>query len=493
MLTPASLRGFLSQETPRSPIAEISRAAFRNLQFKTTWPFHAFFLISLVVSGLLFPWRVFDELRLDFGSPLAARGRILSVGAPGTDASTNPVSRVRFVFHTESGQEVFATSYGAALPREGSEVKIQYLAQKPQAARVRSHSLSRFGYAGALALVGPLFLGCILSYVRRRRSTILFLLERGTYARGYVVNLKNVNRADTRTRHCVISLQIPDRDHARSVDYKSSDSSEIALAEFKKHENAQIDILYNPDKPSQLLLAEALLGERMYSQEVRIDVAPARHVRRPAIPVEAPSRPKNAKTRIFNDRAGAVTLWIPRRGGKPLTWNDIGFCVLGCIVTIAPLGFVWDSVIRGGLILVFAACFMLAACLALLTAVNVLWEQQEIVLGNTLITIRRKGLFSRSNEIPVSAVTAVSLASFAPEGFLRALRHFSTLISIGYHAGTARRELESYGAWVCPTIEWQPGKTVVFGEMLSLEERKWLIAFLAAHVENRRECSSGIA
>ncbi|MFO0915058.1 MAG: hypothetical protein U0795_19010 [Pirellulales bacterium] len=235
--------------------------------------------LGTVAMALVFPWRLMDELRLDFGQPARVDGRITDVkdtgwtvqlGRParGNPRPVKSVSRVRFTFvPVKGGEPVEGTCFVDGQPRNlgvvpGRPVPIEYRADYPYACRLVGSRLTKFGYQSILiALIPAWGLWRAVSLFRTRREAVQIL-------RTGIASQAKINRVEPvwpRLRRWTglpaawrVHVSIPAEGVQLPASYLA-DQRQAVLAKAFLAGNRPLSVLYDYPIPEQVVPVDHLL------------------------------------------------------------------------------------------------------------------------------------------------------------------------------------------------------------------------------------------
>lgn len=182
---------FASQLPPRAVPEPLLAIALRGeRRWQTTLALSA--VICALLTVILFPFEIIDDLRLDVGGE-DARGVVLSSIYANRTLGDNVlmpkrlVFRVRFRFSNNRIPEHEATSLFTGYLKPGTEIDVEYLPSDPTVARAKD---GYFVPGGLWELLWSLMFAALPVFgvwnYRRWRRNRLALLVHGTQVQGYI-------------------------------------------------------------------------------------------------------------------------------------------------------------------------------------------------------------------------------------------------------------------------------------------------------------------
>ena len=262
-VTVEDLGAFLQQPAPRQVPANIWRKK-RHVGLLILGVF--FLVFSIPFMWLFFPWRGADELKLDFGSPEVAEGRVtairkthMTIGG-GRGRAGTPVYGVEFEFRTAAGQAMAGVSYETGSHhRSGQSVAVEYLADDPSACRVKGLRMTQAGYWAAFVVLFPLT--GLLFWVFTIRSNIRnhALLRNGVFARGEVTDVKATSTRVNNERVYKVTVSYDGPDGQTITTFRAR-GKDVKVAEKRMSSGEMVGLLYDAAKPGRVLMVDSLVG-----------------------------------------------------------------------------------------------------------------------------------------------------------------------------------------------------------------------------------------
>ncbi len=261
-VTADDIAQLLASVPPRKVPAHVRRAVQGGAGLWVGVLFGLFFgTFGMFFVWLFFPWRVFDDWRLDVEGQ-ETPGIVRS--AVETNMSINEIQVVEYVFaYMVSGREALTTSCytTGSRWREGDQVTVRYLPDEPTPARIEGARLSKGGgIVGVVVLIFPAvgygMIGLLL--ITRRRDRLL--LESGKVGE---VDVLAVDATRTQMNYQTvykITLSPLPESSDQPVVVKRWATAEINLLTSHALQKQPIFVLYDPRKPKKLIFPEALIG-----------------------------------------------------------------------------------------------------------------------------------------------------------------------------------------------------------------------------------------
>ena len=217
--------------------------------------FGAFGMIFVVI---FFPWRIVDEIRLA-SSARTAPGEIRGVTETNMSINETKVMEYTFTFSPSSGKTREGVCYTTGRHwSEGSAVTVRYLRNRPEVACVEGGRLSQGGWFGLFTLIFPLIgFGIAAGVFLGRRSTRRLLREGHTAEVDIVSDDETSVKINYQTVYR-ITLSNP-LGGGSPVTIKRAARPEVDLALKHFREKQPVFVLYDPKKPSRVMLPEALI------------------------------------------------------------------------------------------------------------------------------------------------------------------------------------------------------------------------------------------
>lgn len=181
----------ISQAPPREVAQELRALALSGRkQFK--FGLIAGATLCAVMFGVFFPWPIVEEVRLTLAG-VPGRGVVIESFHGNRTVGDNILMRkrhifvVRFSFTDDRGRQLESYCLHEGYLAPGADVEIEFLASRPQLARIRGGTFVPGGFLevafGTSFLALPLF--ALWNY-RRWRNNRLQLLSHGAYAAGSI-------------------------------------------------------------------------------------------------------------------------------------------------------------------------------------------------------------------------------------------------------------------------------------------------------------------
>lgn len=258
---------FLRQPSPRAIPDNIRRRRLSGFLGRGLalfgWCFALFGLLFLVI---FFPWRLPSELQLDLATVQTAEGTVIASektnmsegGHDGEDGT--PVHRMTFEYpHPRQGKVQGVCYRTGSGEQVGKKVPVEFIEASPSACRIKGCRLNAFSYFSSFVAIFPIIGFGLVYFSWRARRRAVGLLRDGAFALGNVteVNQTNVTVNDKRRYRVTVSLNVGGEELSASY---HAYGEEVDLARAHMANGEKVGVLYDPDRPRNMLLAETLLG-----------------------------------------------------------------------------------------------------------------------------------------------------------------------------------------------------------------------------------------
>jgi hypothetical protein len=277
-VTDQQLADFLSAPIPRAVPPELRAAALLGPRDATDYAAGLLVLAAgLLASYFMFPWRILDQLALDFGRTEREKGRIVrieptnfGIGAQDRRRRGNgggSVHRIVFSFRPAGRvDEVMGVCYRPPDVRDRwidrrQSVLVEYVPAAPRISRVVGSRLNVFGYLSVVVIGLPLLGIAILGRHWTIRRDAIQMLSHGFPVTGRVVSVEP--RRDLRGRMLQDKTQL-------TVDFETAEhpgerpvrfyvrGSDAELIKSRLASQQPLTILYDPLQTERMLLVDVL-------------------------------------------------------------------------------------------------------------------------------------------------------------------------------------------------------------------------------------------
>jgi hypothetical protein len=253
---------FLRQSVPR----QIPKNIFKRLLSPASLIFPVvfggmFFLLGSIFCAVFFPWRLPTEVVLDLGWGKQAEATVTEVQDTNMTVNQAKVRRVGYEFITDDDVKVDGHSFLTRnVPAQGALTTVFYLSGNPRANRLIGGRVNAFGYFGIFVAIFPIVgLGFLLGSLWYRRSKVR-VLRFGEFAMATVQSIESTNvRVNNETRF-KITLDVPSLGRQATVETYAY-GADVNLARQRMSSGESIGVLYDPAKPSRLLVIDRLLTD----------------------------------------------------------------------------------------------------------------------------------------------------------------------------------------------------------------------------------------
>lgn len=262
------LAALLAASPPRRVPATVKSAALRQgYTFVVAIFGLVFALLGTVFVVFFFPIHFLSDWRLS----IAGTTNVAGVEATGPlQGAVTQVVETRleindrkvwgYDFQYSLGGQVYQGSCYTTGKRwfVGQRVPVQYLPTEPQVARIAGARLSKGGNVGWFSPVFPLIgLGIAGGALRARRNT-LWLLERGRLAEAQVESVERTGAEVDYKPEYKVTLRFAEGGLRTTVTIRYHSPELVTFAETRLQSGQPVFVLYDPDKPTRLIIPEAL-------------------------------------------------------------------------------------------------------------------------------------------------------------------------------------------------------------------------------------------
>jgi hypothetical protein len=258
---------FIAQPVPREVPVNISKTSRNNGAIGMIIFGSIFAAFGSIFLFIFFPFNIFSELSIDMGNPNTARGRVtynkktsISVGGSKHNSGT-PVYEVGFEFTTNEKEEIITGKcYKTGnYYKPGNRITVEYVPGDPETSRIKGCSLDPAGYFGSFVIIFPLAGGLIAFFGIRSLLRKKNLLKNGIFASAEIKNIKRTNMRQNHQYYYKITVAFDVNGITTESTFK--DCGKQAKTAREKHQSGEpIGILYNPEKPNQILIVDSLLN-----------------------------------------------------------------------------------------------------------------------------------------------------------------------------------------------------------------------------------------
>ncbi|MGE0605840.1 MAG: DUF3592 domain-containing protein [Pirellulales bacterium] len=226
--------------------------------------FAAFGSVFLVI---FFPWRIVQELALDLGRPAVIDGTVtlseetsMSQGG-GKHRKGTPIHRIRYRFQPPGKLPSQGVCYrvGRGYP-EGKKVRIEYQPYGPSFSRIEKCRVNPFGYGGGFVLLFPAIGLTMLGFSLRGRRRQMRLLRNGLFANGQIMAVDATNLTVNNQQRYKVSVAFDAQGLPQTAIYNAY-GADVALAQRKLAASEAVGLLYDPARPSRVLLVDSLAAK----------------------------------------------------------------------------------------------------------------------------------------------------------------------------------------------------------------------------------------
>lgn len=139
----------------------------------------------------------------------------------------------------------------------GQRVPVEYLPATPEVARIVGSRLSPGGNAGWFSLILPaIFLVAVIRALLVRRNA-LWLLERGRLAEARVESVELTGSIVNYEPEYKVALRFTESGMRTTVTVRYHSPEVVTFAETRLQLSQPVIVLYDPDKPTRLIMPEA--------------------------------------------------------------------------------------------------------------------------------------------------------------------------------------------------------------------------------------------
>ncbi len=253
---------FLRQSTPRNIPANIRECLLPICAFQS------YIILGGVLLGfvllffvIFFSWNVATEMILDTAQSSQSEALVTTVEDTSMRVNKRQVKRVKYEFTTRQEQKSQGYSYFTRdIPAVDSRRTVSYLTSNPKLNRLEGGRLNPTGYWGFLIAILPtaglVFVLATLGY-RRNKMRVLRL---GQFELAQVQSIEATNVIVNKQRRFIISMDIPSqRDLGPFVHYGYG--REVDLAQQRKDSSEPLGVLFDPAKPSRMIIIDSLFSQ----------------------------------------------------------------------------------------------------------------------------------------------------------------------------------------------------------------------------------------
>ncbi len=248
---------FLGQPVPRQIPRRIWKETASSIGF-------GYIMLTMVLcfcsifQYVFFPWHL-QELALDLGTPATVIGKVTHVHKRSAKYNNNTIYDAYYEFQPPNGglEKGWSCAQNKQ-PKIGSSVMVEYVADLPWINRVKGASRNPFGYGGAFVIIFEIIPLYGLWYVFRTRRQKHNLLVNGSLGAGQVTEVKQTNVTVNNARRYKVTVSY-DTELGPQVSTYNAYRDEVRLARRKMDTATPVGILYNPDKPAQVLVVDSLM------------------------------------------------------------------------------------------------------------------------------------------------------------------------------------------------------------------------------------------
>lgn len=255
------IKEFLQQPAPRSVPARIRKLVLSTTGLNVRLLAGAGLLgFGLLVSLLFFPRKLVGELLLDHSEYRQAEARVTDLVTSRLSVNKRSVHRATYEFTVDQRKHNGSSYHTKDLPTPNGHRTVHYLASDPTVNRLAGGSLNPVGYLGALMGLFPLVGLVILFGALRNRHHRLRILRVGKFALAHVRSIDATNvRINNQLRFRItIQLESPEVPEPLEL-YRHG--PEVDLARRSLESSEPTGVLYDPARPSRLIILESLLGQ----------------------------------------------------------------------------------------------------------------------------------------------------------------------------------------------------------------------------------------
>jgi len=210
----------------------------------------------LMGFGLVFFWIFFMNSEIlslfDGDDWIETQARVTRVSPTNFSENESTVWKVQFEYEV-NGQSYLQTAYGTGYtPQEGNTVRVEYDPKKPYMARMEGLRRRPFGVFASFTLVFPLAGLLFVVFGYRRNLLNLFLLLRGHFTTGTVIDKEATNTTVNEERVYKITFEFADkRGRTHQVSTRSHEPEKLL-------DDVHEPILYLAERPELAVLFDSI-------------------------------------------------------------------------------------------------------------------------------------------------------------------------------------------------------------------------------------------
>lgn len=250
---------FLASPPPRVIPPAVKKKAMKSTMSPGYFIGLMFLGIGGVLAGVFFPWNLGDALALDFGKPTVAEGLVMRAVKTSMSENSVTIYKYEFTFTPVGGGEISGVCYSRGRKRRsGRRVIVEYLRDSPDVCRIKGCRLDPFGYWAGFTAIFPLVGFLITFFTWRGRRRKARLLSYGAFALGSIESVQRTAVRVNNQQQFKITVSFNANGGPRQITYKAY-GGEVRLAKSKMHSGEKVGLLYDPNRPKRMLLANTLI------------------------------------------------------------------------------------------------------------------------------------------------------------------------------------------------------------------------------------------
>lgn len=258
-VTADDIAQLLASAPPRLVPAHVAKAALsRSASTAGAVVGFIFAVMGLGFTTLFFPRHFRDEWRLAGRGAEATLGVVTAVTRTNLKVNKRPVMDTTFAFTPAGGKRQTADCYTTGSRWSvGETVRVRYLPDDTTVACIEGGRLDEVGWGGAFVLLFPLIgVGITVLFLRQRMGTRRLLLSGQTAE----LDVLAVEQTGTRVNNqYVYKITLSAPAGGPPVVIRRTNPADIGLAQRHVAQKQPVFALYDPAKPSRLILPEGLI------------------------------------------------------------------------------------------------------------------------------------------------------------------------------------------------------------------------------------------